>query len=76
MYLIESLWRQWTTTFKDVTPNLHCASGVAKLHSTNIFFKMYLRQSKIIRGMEPADGTHLGVRTRNDLQKKKEKRKL
>jgi len=52
MYLFGSLWNRWTIAFKVTTPMLHILFMSAQLWGTWCLYKMYQKQTRIIRKKE------------------------
>ena len=44
MYLFGSLWDQWMTAFKIVTPVLHIAFSATQLHGSRVFYGLWRKQ--------------------------------
>ena len=44
MYLFGSLWNQWITAFKVVTPLLHIAFAATQFHGTRVFYGLWRKQ--------------------------------
>ena len=70
MYLFGSLWHKWTIAFKVVTPMLHVLFSTAQLWGSWIFWKMYRRQTSIVRAYEEGKmGVEAGLSLRIGVKK-------
>lgn len=48
-YFFGSLWYRWSLAFKITTPLLHCAFSACQLHGSRVFYKMYQKQTRLIK---------------------------
>lgn len=67
MYLFGSLWAQWTTPFKIVTPILHIAFSATQFHGSRVFYRLWRKQSRLLQeGMARGDEEGLGSKKEED----------
>jgi len=61
MYLFGSLWYQWTTPFKVVTPILHLAFSFTQLHGSRVFFRLWQKQERLRKEKHAGVGDEAAV---------------
>jgi hypothetical protein len=55
MYLFGILWDQWSLGLKIATPVLHIAFSAGQLHGSRIFYSLWRKQEKLVKGVVNVD---------------------